>query len=94
MKSFQILCVSDVHLSISNIQNISQWIKENNKTPDFIFCSGDIANLKGEEYNNKESVTKSIGNIKKKQIKKEDVFNILLELEKICPKCFFIPGNV
>jgi Icc-related predicted phosphoesterase len=70
MKSFQILCVSDVHLSIKNIQNVSQWIKENNKTPDFIFCSGDIANLKGDEYNNKESVTKSIGNIKKNKLKK------------------------
>eukprot|EP01080_Neovahlkampfia_damariscottae_P000385 gene385-6799_t len=79
----ELLCVSDIHLKISNIETVSKWIKEENKKPDIILCSGDISNLKGKDYENEE--------LKKKSI--DDVYNILVELEKICPCCYFIPGN-
>ena len=93
----ELLLVSDIHLKITNIDIVSKWLKDNNKKPNIILCSGDIVNLKGKEYDDEEKKNKSIGNNSTNpflNFSSDDVYNILLELEKICPTCYFIPGNV
>ena len=75
-----ILLVSDIHLSINNIKRVRNDL---NTKIDHVILSGDMCNLKGDDYTNESALRQS----------ESDITEMINELKLISPSVYFIPGN-
>lgn len=83
--SLTILLVSDIHLYTHHIPDlVAPWVRSQGIDVDVILCSGDLCNLKGEQYNDADAIAQA----------ERDIDGMLFELEKICKRVYYIPGNV
>lgn len=83
----RLLLVSDIHLAYENIQVLLNWYFETGRKPfDYIFASGDFANIHYDE---------SIMKVEKPEEDEAEhnITRILVELEKLNAPIFYIPGN-
>mmetsp|Transcript_11674 Transcript_11674/g.43893 ORF Transcript_11674/g.43893 Transcript_11674/m.43893 type:complete len:300 (+) Transcript_11674:2145-3044(+) len=60
-KRNSILVISDIHYQLSNIKRLH---KRYSSGFDYIFCLGDIGNLKGDQFNSNEEIEKAKNKIK------------------------------
>jgi Icc-related predicted phosphoesterase len=77
------LVVTDIHKSLPYIEKLKEWQMETKHMFDYVFCLGDILNLKEEDQKNDEIVFKSEG----------ELSSIINYLENICLNVLYIPGN-
>ena len=78
-----ILLVSDIHESIESINKLAAYCQENSINADYIFCLGDILDITQDSQEDQALYEEKLPILK----------NILLSLEKICPKLIYLPGN-
>ena len=81
--NIRILIITDIHQKSSKIDKIRKYCYKYKINYDYIFCMGDFDSLFIKEQNNEIIINESIEIIK----------NILLLLETLCKRIFFIPGN-
>ena len=82
-KEFSILIVTDIHKSLPYIEKLKEWQMDYKQMFDYVFCLGDMLNLKEEDQKNDEVIFKSEG----------ELSSIINYLENICLNVLYIPGN-
>lgn len=90
MKELKILIVSDIHSSYENIEKCQNFLIEKNINIDLIICPGDISSL--SNYSDEKEVKESESNFI--FLLKDTINKVLIQLENICKKVYYIPGNV
>ena len=80
------LLVSDLHMNVENLNLLKTWHIRKNKAKkyDYVFVSGDIANLKNHGDGTEEDTEACANEIK------ENMFTLL---EAFGDKFYYIPGN-
>ena len=83
MKQINIAIVNDIHNNVESVHKLRDyWIKHNIET-DYLISCGDFASLKPHEQNDSTLVSTALETCKQ----------IIIELETLCPKVLYIPGN-
>ena len=80
---FSFLIVSDIHDTIGNVRKLVDWYQKEKPRVDYILCCGDVVTVPNGEQDLQESAKKY----------EPIMVNIFQELEKICPRIIYIPGN-
>lgn len=78
------LVVSDVHVSLSNVHDLTDWLVEHKKNRlDCVLLAGDLTNLSNDDMLKPECRSAAEG----------EMSTVINNLENIHPRVIYIPGN-
>lgn len=83
-KELNILLLSDIHFSITNVKKVKKYIDDNKLKIDLLLMPGDFLSLKGDDYTDKSKIKQS----------KLDIIKLFKECQTIFKEPIVIPGNV
>lgn len=82
-KQISLLLVSDLHNKLEVLQQLTSHCKKVGYKPDYIICTGDHVTLSQGGKGDQEVISSA----------EKEIASLLLELENICDKVIYIPGN-